>query len=138
MAVPVDFTSGTTTEVRSIPYPLTALQQLTRNAVMHRSYENTNAPVRVYWFDDRIEIHNPGGPFGAVTQENFGRPGVSDYRNPVLAGVLKNLGFVQRFGFGIAAARKAMAANGNPPPEFHVEANNVLAILRLSVQGVTL
>ncbi|HSI52829.1 ATP-binding protein [Ideonella sp.] len=130
LAVAVDFTSGTTTEVRTAPYPLSALQQLARNAVMHRTYEGTNAPVRIYWFDDRIEISNPGGPYGAVTQENFGRPGISDYRSPVLAGVLKTLGFVQRFGFGIAEARRALQANGNPPPEFQVEATNVLATLR--------
>jgi len=131
----VDFTSGTTTEVRSRPYPLSALQQLARNAVMHRTYEGTNAPVRIYWFDDRIEISNPGGPYGAVTQENFGRPGASDYRNPVLAGVLKNMGFVQRFGFGIAEARRAMATNGNPAPEFQVEATHVLVTLRLAATG---
>ena len=87
LVVAVDFTSGSTTEVRAMPYPLSALQQLARNAVMHRTYEGTNAPVRIYWFDDRIEISNPGGPYGAVTQENFGRPGASDYRNPILAGV---------------------------------------------------
>lgn len=130
LAVSVDFTSGTTTEIRTAPYPLTALQQLCRNAVMHRTYEGTNAPVRVYWFDDRIEITNPGGPYGIVTRENFGRPGVSDYRNPSIAAVLKTLGFVQRFGFGIADARKALAANGNPPLEFQVESTAVLATMR--------
>jgi len=65
-----------------------------------------------------------------VTAENFGRPGVSDYRNPVLAGVLKSLGFVQRFGFGIAEARRALQANGNPAPEFHVEPTTVLVMVR--------
>lgn len=135
LTVAVDFTSGTTTEVRATPYPLSALQQLTRNAVMHRTYEGTHAPVRVYWFDDRIEISNPGGPYGSVTQGNFGRPGASDYRNPVLAGVLKNMGYVQRFGFGIAEARRAMALNGNPAPEFQVEPTNVLVTLRLAVAG---
>ena len=130
LAVSVDFTSGSTTEIRSSPYPLVALQQWCRNAVMHRTYEHTNAPVRVYWFDDRIEITNPGGPYGTVTTENFGRPGISDYRNPQLASVLKTLGFVQRFGFGIADARKALAANGNPPLEFQVEPTTVLATLR--------
>ncbi len=128
--VAVNFNSGTATEIRSAPYPLSALQQLTRNAVMHRTYENTNAPVRVYWFDDRIEITNPGGPYGTVTALNFGRPGVSDYRNPSIATVLKTLGFVQRFGFGIAEARRSLAANGNPPPEFQVEPTVVLATVR--------
>lgn len=137
LAVSVDFTSGSTTEVRAAPYPLSALQQLARNAVMHRTYEGTNAPVRMYWFDDRIEIGSPGGPYGAVTPENFGRTGVSDYRNPILASVMKNMGFVQRFGFGIAEARRAMAANGNPAPEFVVEPTNVLAVLRHASSGVT-
>lgn len=128
--VSVDFTSGTTTEVRRSPYPLPALQQLARNAVLHRTYEGTNAPIRLYWFNDRIEIHSPGGPFGIVTKDNFGHPGRTDYRNPNIAAVLKNLGFIQRFGFGIAEARKALRENGNPPPEFQVEATTVLATIR--------
>ena len=130
LAVSVDFTSGSTTEIRSSPYPLVALQQLCRNAVMHRTYENTNTPVRVYWFDDHIEIINPGGPFGIVTAENFGRPGFNDYRNPNLATVLRTMGFVQRFGFGIEEARKALAFNGNPPLVFQVEPTTVLVTLR--------
>lgn len=130
LTVSVDFTSGTTTEVRQSAYPLSALQQLVRNAIMHRSYEGTNAPVRVYWFDDRIEISNPGGPFGSVTIENFGQPGINDYRNPLIATVLKTLGFVQRFGFGIAETRRSLEANGNPPVEFDVQPANVLAIVR--------
>ena len=128
LTVAVDFTSATT-EIRTSPYPLSALQQLVRNAIMHRSYEGTNAPVRVYWFDDRIEIINPGGPYGQVTKENFGRPGVNDYRNPNIATVLKTLGFVQRFGFGISDARQALAANGNPDVQFQVEPTLVMATL---------
>ncbi|MGB4468703.1 MAG: ATP-binding protein [Azovibrio sp.] len=96
------------TEERRETYPLDALRQLVRNAYMHRSYEATNTPIRVYWFDDRIEIHNPGGPFGSVTPENFGQPGITDYRNPNLAEALRALGYVQRFGAGIAIARKAL------------------------------
>ena len=117
-------------EVRTSPYPLTALQQLARNAVMHRSYEGTNAPVRVYWFDDRIEIINPGGPYGSVTAENFGKPGLADYRNPQLAAAFKVLGYAQRFGAGIALARQSLKKNGNPPPEFQTEPNFIIAVVR--------
>lgn len=42
----IDFTGGPV-ERRSVQYPLAALQQLTRNALLHRAYEGTNAPVRV-------------------------------------------------------------------------------------------
>jgi len=127
--VAVDFTSGAV-EVQKPDYPLIALQQIARNAILHRSYENTNAPVRLYWFRDRVEIQNPGGPFGQVTRANFGQAGAYDYRNPNLAAVLKELGYVQRFGLGIALARQEMARNGNPPPEFLVEDSHVAVILR--------
>jgi len=113
-------------EAQHPDYPLAALQQLTRNAVLHRTYDGTNAPVRLHWFSDRIEIQSPGGPFGQVTVENFGRSGVTDYRNPHLAEVMKNLGYVQRFGLGIPLAREALEKNGNPPPRFVVEAAHVL------------
>ncbi len=129
LSTAMDITSEAT-ERRASPYPLGALQQLVRNAVMHRTYENTNAPIRVYWFDDRIEIHSPGGPFGIVTAENFGRPGIADYRNPHIAEAMKVLGYVQRFGVGIATAQRLLAENRNPPAEFIVEPNTVLATVR--------
>lgn len=109
---------GTTVERRSPDYPMEAMQQLLRNAVMHRNYETSNAPVQWYWFSDRIEIHNPGGLFGRAAAGSFGQPGGNDYRNPTVAGALHVLGFVQRFGLGIPLARKACRDNGNPEPDF--------------------
>lgn len=106
-------------------YPLSALQQMIRNAVMHRNYEQTNAPVRVYWFDDRIEIDSPGGPYGSVTIDNFGT-GVTDYRNPSIAEVMKNLGFAQRFGVGFSIANQALQQNGNPLLKTNVTATRIL------------
>jgi ATP-dependent DNA helicase RecG len=125
----VDFTSGPV-EIRKPDYPLVALQQIIRNAVLHRSYENTHAPIHLYWFRDRIEVQNPGGPFGQVTKSNFGHPGAYDYRNPNLAGVMRELGYVQRFGMGIELARDEMRKNGNPPPSFEVEDSHVAVVLR--------
>lgn len=125
----VDITSGDR-ESRSMPYPKAALQQLIRNAVMHRTYESTHAPVRITWFNDRIEISSPGGPFGIVTCENFGRPGITDYRNPNLAEAMKVLGFVQRFGVGIQTARAELKKNGNPEPEFQIEPMTILVTVR--------
>lgn len=125
----VDLTSGPV-ERRTYLYPLAALQQLVRNAVMHRTYEATNAPVQVYWYNDRIEIRSPGGPYGTATIENFGRPGVVDYRNPNLTEAMRVLGFIQRYGYGIPTARRELERNGNPPPEFVVEPSHVGVIVR--------
>lgn len=106
------------------------LSLLIYNAVLHRVYEHTNAPVRIYWFNDRIEISSPGGPFGNVTEENFGEPGITDYRNPNLAEVMKNYGYIQAFGRGIPTARRELMKNGNPELEFEVNQNAVLCIIR--------
>jgi ATP-dependent DNA helicase RecG len=116
-------------EIRHQEYPPAALQQLCRNAILHRVYEGTTAPVRVYWFPDRIEIYSPGGTFGQVTKENFGQPGITDYRNPHLAEAMKVLGYVQRFGIGIQIARQELDKNGNPPPEFHIESTNIMVTI---------
>ncbi len=125
----VDVTSNATHEIIQ-PYPMPALLQIVYNAVFHRAYERTHAPIRVYWFDDRIEVNSPGGPYGNVTPENFGQPGITDYRNPDIGDVLKTFGFIQAFGRGIAIARKEMQKNGNPPIEFSVNQSFVLCTLR--------
>lgn len=131
VSVAVSAISGPT-EVQRPDYPLQALVQLARNAVLHRAYEGTNAPVRVTWFADRVEIQSPGGPFGQVTPENIGHPGVVDYRNPNLADAMHVLGFVQRFGIGIQVARRELERNGNPGPQFEANAGTVLVTLRPS------
>jgi ATP-dependent DNA helicase RecG len=65
-----------------------------------------------------------------VTVDNFGTPGITDYRNRHLAEVLANLGYVQRFGVGIALARQEMQRRGNPAPEFVSTPTHVLVTLR--------
>jgi ATP-dependent DNA helicase RecG len=126
----IDF-EGLPTERRTPSVPFEALQQLYRNALLHRTYESSNAPVRVSWFDDRVEIQSPGGPFGQVTIDTIGQPGLTDYRNPTLAGVLNRLGFVQRFGVGIQVSRDRLAQNGNPPLELQASISAVAAIVSL-------
>ena len=127
--IAVDFTTNVV-EQRTGFYPIPALQQITRNAVMHRTYEETNAPIRVFWFNDRIEVLSPGGAYGVVTAANFGQPGLTDYRNPNLAEAMKNLGYVQRFGVGIPTARRLLQEAGHPEPEFEINENYVLATIK--------
>ena len=127
--VAVDFTSDRL-ERRTSLYPIPAIQQITRNAIMHRAYEATNAPVQVHLFDDRIEVISPGGPYGAVTADSFGRPGIVDYRNPNLAGAMKTLGLVQRFGLGLTTARRYLRQEGFPDLEFYFPGNHVFVTVR--------
>ncbi len=99
-------------EIQKQDYPEWALRELLHNALMHRDYASTS-PVRFHWFEDRIEILNPGGVDGQVTADSLTRR--SSYRNPAIAEALKNLGYVNRFGYGIQRSQALLRENGNPP-----------------------
>jgi ATP-dependent DNA helicase RecG len=111
-------------------YPTIAIRELLMNALMHRWYEGSSAPIRFYWFTERIEIQSPGGLYGEATPENF--PRQNAYRNPVIAEAMKVLGYVNKYGRGVLRAQEALLRNGNPPAEFTFEPTYVLAIIRRS------
>jgi ATP-dependent DNA helicase RecG len=96
-------------------YSFWALRELIMNAVMHRNYES-NAPIYIYEFSNRIEILNPGGLFGEANAQNF--PNASDYRNVVVAEAMKVLGYVNKFNYGVKRAIEELIKNGNGEPEF--------------------
>lgn len=68
----------------------------------------------------------------AVSQEVSANieTGTTDYRNPLIAEIMRHLGFAQRFGLGLPLARKALADNGNPPSEFSFSPTHVGVTLR--------
>lgn len=107
-------------------YPTDAVRELLMNAVLHRDYQSTS-PIRFYQFSNRIEIQNPGGLYGEASPENF--PRVNAYRNPVIAEAMYTLGYVNRFGRGIARAKRSFADNGSPEPEFVYPIGHFLAII---------
>ena len=115
-------------ESYSLTYPARALRELLINAIAHRFYEGSTAPIRFSWFADHIEIQSPGGLYGEATPENF--PRQTSYRNPVLAEALKVLGYVNKFGRGVLVAQETLARNGNPPADFEFQHNYVLVIVR--------
>lgn len=84
---------------------------------MHRNYES-NAPIYIYEFTNRIEIVNPGGLYGDVNANNF--PNASDYRNVVIAESMKRLGYVNRFNYGIRRAMDELTKSGNGEPNFDI------------------
>ena len=106
-------------------FPFWSLRELALNAIMHRDYES-NAPVYIYEFSDRIEIHNPGGLYGDARPDNF--PNTSDYRNPVLAEVLKNLGYINRFNYGIQRSQEELLQNGNSPAVFDISSQTKFVV----------
>ena len=98
-------------------YPELALRELLMNACMHRDYQS-NMPIRIYQFSNRIEILNAGGLYGEARPENF--PTINDYRNPVIAEAMRGMKYVNMFNRGIQRVKNMLAENGNPEPYFDV------------------
>ncbi len=98
-------------------YPYKALRELMMNALMHRDYQS-NMPTRIYQYDNHIEIMNPGGLYGQARPENF--PHVNDYRNSVVAEMMKTLNYVNMFNHGISEVQELLKENNSPEAEFNV------------------
>ena len=99
-----------------ICYPNKATRELLMNICLHRAYNGSNSPAHVYEYADRLEFDNTGNLYGKARPENF--PTETDYRNPLISGVMKALNFVNRFGMGIGLVADELKANGNPPAEY--------------------
>lgn len=99
-------------------YPFKALRELLMNAVMHRDYQS-NMPTRLYQYDEHIEVMNPGGLYGQARPENF--PYVNDYRNSVVAEMMRTLNYVNMFNHGVRDVQEQLKENENPEAIFNVD-----------------
>ncbi|MCL6449774.1 MAG: putative DNA binding domain-containing protein [Acetobacteraceae bacterium] len=79
--------------------PKEALREAIVNAVAHRDY-TIHGPVRLFVFDDRVEVHTPGKPPNTV-DEGAMRAGTHVVRNPRIYARLSDAGLVTRAGTGI-------------------------------------
>jgi len=70
-------------EPGQLPVPRIVFEELLVNALMHRDYF-IEAPVRLFIFQDRVEIISPGNLPNHLTVEKI-RAGNSVLRNPILA-----------------------------------------------------
>lgn len=106
-------------------YPNDALRELLMNSCMHRDYQS-NMPIRLYQFDDHIEIMNAGGLYGEERPENF--PKVNDYRNPIIAEAMKEMKYVNMFNQGVRRVQNLLKENGNEKAIFDVSMLTVFAV----------
>ncbi|HEY2990033.1 MAG TPA: ATP-binding protein [Candidatus Binatia bacterium] len=105
-----------------LEYPMFAWQEALVNAVAHRDYSLTGAPVEIWMFDDRIEIRSPGLPPSPVTVEQLRQQQrVHFSRNPLLVRALADLGYLREMGEGIPRMFQEMEHHGLQAPELSAE-----------------
>jgi len=94
-----DFNSTGILEISEV-----ALQELMQNALTHRDYTK-NAPIRIFIFDNRIEIISPGCLPNSLTIENI-KLGNAVIRNNLIVSYASKLMRYRGIGSGIARALK--------------------------------
>ncbi len=81
-------------------YPVIAIREVIRNAVIHRDYSLRGKDIKIAIFDDKIEITSPGKLLPTVEFDKM-EAGQSDIRNKTLAPVFKKLGIIEQWGNGL-------------------------------------
>jgi ATP-dependent DNA helicase RecG len=105
------------------------LREAVLNAVVHRDYR-TASQVRIFVYDDRVEVINPGVLLNRLDVDSLRLGGVSQKRNPVIASLMARLGRRENLGFGIPEMFRLMRDEGRPEPEIDVGAGQFRLILR--------
>lgn len=113
-------------------YPIRALREAIINGLIHRDYFNP-ADVRVFIFDDRVEIVSPGPfPKGVTPQKPEHRP-----VNKVLSQLMYDIGYIEKYGSGIYLENELCLKNGNPKPIYEIDSIQTKVIFKSQVKDVT-
>ena len=109
-------------------YPEFAWQEALVNAIAHRDYEVTSRETEIWFYDDRVEVSNPGDLIAPVTLDRLREGGPAHgTRNPMLVRVLADIGAMRDEGEGVARIFGEMADRQLPQPEIECE-NGVFTI----------
>ena len=113
-------------------YPIKALREAIINGLIHRDYFNP-ADVRVFIFDDRIEIVSPGPfPKGVTPEKPEHRP-----VNKFLSDLMYDIGYIEKYGSGIYLENELCLKNGNPRPVYEITPNQTKVTFKSQVKDVT-
>ena len=97
--------------------PEIALEEAVVNALVHRDYLISSS-IRVFIFDNRVEIISPGKLPNTATVESI-RVGIQIVRNPVLISFVPKLGLPYRgLGSGIPRMIEECRKANRPEPKF--------------------
>lgn len=108
-------------------YPEVMLREVITNSLVHRDYKKMHQPVKISMFSNRIEVENPGGLMPGLTIFNLVHR--RDWRNPLLAELMKKFGFGEMDGQGIDRLYAATLSIKVPPPVFINHQNSFIVVL---------
>jgi len=121
-------TIGRTRRIETPEYHPQVVREFVINAVAHRDYSLRGSRIRIFMFDDRLEIISPGGLPNTVTFDSL-FTGVHYSRNQLIFEFLHAMGYGERMGTGIPRTFKFCREGGYPEPDIVVSENQVRVVL---------
>jgi ATP-dependent DNA helicase RecG len=109
--------------------PDEVLREALVNALVHRDYRSASQ-VRLFVYDDRVEVINPGDLLNRLTVEKIRLGGLSQKRNPVIASLSARLERRENLGFGVPEMFRRMVEHGCPEPEIDAGGGHFRLVLR--------
>jgi ATP-dependent DNA helicase RecG len=104
---------------QSYLYPEIACREALLNAIVHRNYAIEGRGIEIEIYTDRLEINSPGMLLTTLSLDDLrSRKGVHESRNPLIARVLREIGFVREMGEGIRRIYDVMRSNALAEPLF--------------------
>ncbi len=110
-----------TKRVDTFEYPIPAVREAVINALVHRDYSNVGTLIQLAIYSNRIELSNPGTLPPGMTIDMLRESHFS--RNPVIAGAMRSLDYIEEFGQGIDLMYREMKTWKLPTPLFMDVAN---------------
>ncbi|WP_127841207.1 helix-turn-helix domain-containing protein [Actinomyces wuliandei] len=94
--------------------PIEPIREVIVNALVHASYAERGTPIRIGFYDDRIQVDSPGLLLPGMTIDSMRR--VSRLRNPALARIFREAGIMEQWGTGVQRVFEQVAEAGLPEP----------------------
>ncbi len=114
-------------------YPIKALKEAIINGLIHRDYLSM-ADVRVFIFDDRVEIVSPGSfPDGVTPEKPTHKP-----VNSILSSYMYDIGLIEKYGSGIYLENKLCRMNGNEKPIYNLADIETKVIFKSQVRTISM
>ena len=114
-------------------YPFEAIREALVNALAHRDYSITTAPITFYIYNDRIEIKSPGRLVYPLKVDDL-EDNDSVHRNEIICNIFSKTKYMEHVGTGIRRMKDAMISHGLNEPEF-VESGEFFKVIFWSNQS---
>lgn len=107
-------------------YPEFAWIEGLTNAAIHRNYAMQGEHIKIFIFDDRMEIRSPGKLAGLVTLENM--KNVRYARNPKISETMSQLGLVKELNEGVSRIYEEMEKFFLESPKYEISQGDILKL----------